>query len=63
VLVAACPDEAALSRLDSSIKKNAAFIKRLRQLSADSCKQLLDDIKKLNLSKVCRQRAAALHTF
>jgi hypothetical protein len=38
--------------LDSSIKKNAAFIKKLRQLGEDNKRQILDDIKKLNLTKV-----------
>lgn len=44
--------EAELSRLDSSIKKNGAFIKKLRQLSADNRQQLLAEAAKLNLSKV-----------
>lgn len=45
-------DEAALSKLDSSIKKNAAFVKRLRQLTEGSKAGLLSDVSKLNLSKV-----------
>lgn len=44
--------EVELSRLDSSIKKNGAFIKKLRQLSADNRQQLLAEAAKLNLSKV-----------
>lgn len=39
--------------MDSSIKKNSAFIKKLKQLSADNGKQLLTEAAKLNLSKVC----------
>lgn len=49
-----CADEAALSRLDSSIKKNSAFIKRMRTALGEAAaqKQLLEDIARLNLSKV-----------
>lgn len=47
------PDESELGRLDSSVKKNGTFIKKLRQLGADNGKQLLTEATKLNLSKVC----------
>lgn len=49
----ALPDESALGRLDSSVKKNGTFIKKLRQLGADNRQQLLAEAAKLNLSKVC----------
>jgi hypothetical protein len=38
--------------LDSSVKKNGTFIKKLRALGADNGKQLLAEAAKLNLSKV-----------
>jgi hypothetical protein len=44
--------EGDLGRLDSSIKKNGAFIKKLRALAADNRQQLLAEAAKLNLSKV-----------
>jgi hypothetical protein len=44
--------ESDLGRLDSSIKKNGAFIKKLRSLGADNRRQLLAEAAKLNLSKV-----------
>jgi hypothetical protein len=44
--------ESELTRLDSSIKKNSAFIKKLKLLTADNGKQLLAEAAKLNLSKV-----------
>lgn len=47
-------DESQLARLDSSVKKNGTFIKKLRQLGADNGKQLLAEAAKLNLSKVRR---------
>lgn len=46
-------DESQLGRLDSSVKKNGTFIKKLRQLGSDNGKQLLAEATKLNLSKVC----------
>jgi len=46
--------------LDSSIKKNAAFIKKLRQLGEDNKKQVLDDIKKLNLTKYVSEAVSAI---
>lgn len=59
-LLACAADDAALSRLDSSIKKNAAFIKRLRQAGEDSRRALLDDINRLNLSKYVSEAVAAV---
>eukprot|EP01025_Chloroclados_australasicus_P032332 TRINITY_DN3277_c0_g2_i3.p1 TRINITY_DN3277_c0_g2~~TRINITY_DN3277_c0_g2_i3.p1 ORF type:complete len:917 (-),score=106.76 TRINITY_DN3277_c0_g2_i3:53-2803(-) len=40
-----------LKKLDSSIKKNTAFVKKLKILTEESKKSILDDIMKLNLSK------------
>ncbi len=59
-----CADDSALARLDSSIKKNSAFIKRLKQQLGDEAghKALLADVLKLNLSKVC-QRQNAKHVL
>lgn len=45
-------DASALGLLDSSVKKNGTFIKKLRQLGSDNGKQLAAEAAKLNLSKV-----------
>eukprot|EP00879_Flechtneria_rotunda_P030238 GHRR01032845.1.p1 GENE.GHRR01032845.1~~GHRR01032845.1.p1 ORF type:complete len:618 (+),score=302.18 GHRR01032845.1:303-2156(+) len=54
------PGEAELSRLDSSIKKNGAFIKKLKQLGEDNRQQLLAEAAKLNLSKYVSEAVSAL---
>ncbi|WIA32391.1 hypothetical protein OEZ86_003220 [Tetradesmus obliquus] len=54
------PGESDLGRLDSSIKKNGAFIKKLRGLGADNRQQLLAEAAKLNLSKYVSEAVAAL---
>ena len=41
-----------LSMLDSSVKKNTALIKKLRQISEESKSGILQDIKKVNQNKV-----------
>lgn len=45
-------DDSSLGRLDSSVKKNGTFIKKLRALGCDNRQQLLAEADKLNLSKV-----------
>ena len=42
-------------RLDSSVKRNTAVLKKLRQLSEDSSASILEDLHKVNQTKV--------HTF
>ncbi|KAF8071278.1 UPF2 [Scenedesmus sp. PABB004] len=54
------PAEGELGRLDSSIKKNGAFIRKLRGLSADGAAQLLAEAAKLNLSRYVSEAVAAL---
>jgi regulator of nonsense transcripts 2 len=46
------PEEAFFSRLDSSLKKNTAFVKKLRTLTEQQRDSLSTDFGALNLSKV-----------
>ncbi len=41
-----------LKQLDSSIKRNSALTKKLKQLTEDNKQAILDDIRKTNQSKV-----------
>ena len=51
--ICACACAAAsLKTRESSVKRNAALIKRLRALSEDTCQAVLEDIDKVNQSKV-----------
>ncbi|CAB1421792.1 unnamed protein product [Pleuronectes platessa] len=45
------PEEAFFSRLDSSLKKNTAFVKKLRTLTEQQRESLSNDFGSLNLSK------------
>ncbi|CAJ1054615.1 Hypothetical predicted protein [Xyrichtys novacula] len=45
------PEEAFFSRLDSSLKKNTAFVKKLRTLTEQQRDSLSNDFNSLNLSK------------
>uniref|UniRef100_A0AAX7UEH2 Regulator of nonsense transcripts 2 n=1 Tax=Astatotilapia calliptera TaxID=8154 RepID=A0AAX7UEH2_ASTCA len=45
------PEEAFFSRLDSSLKKNTAFVKKLRTLTEQQRDSLSNDFASLNLSK------------
>lgn len=47
--------EDALKKLDSSMKRNSAVIRKLRTLSEESHRGVLDDIGKTNQSKVRRR--------
>lgn len=47
-----CAGEADLRKLDSSVKRNTALVKKLRQVGEESRQALLDDIGKTNQSKV-----------
>lgn len=49
-----------LDRLDSSIKKNSALVKRLKVFSESQKGQILDEIDKLNLTKFISEIAASL---
>ena len=46
--------------LDSSVKRNSALIKKLRQLSEESKESLLSDIQKTNQSKYVSEAVAAI---
>jgi hypothetical protein len=54
------PSEADLRSLDSSLKRNTALIKKIKVLSEDSKKALLDDIAKVNQSKYVSEAVAAI---
>lgn len=45
-------DEEALRKLDSSVKRNTALIKRLRLINEETRQSLLDDIAKTKQTKV-----------
>ena len=53
------PDESALKKLDSSIKKITAFIKRLKNLTESQKDSLSKDLVQLNLTKYISEVAAA----
>lgn len=46
------PTDDALKTLDSSMKKNTALVRKLRQVTEDSKQSILTDISKTNQSKV-----------
>ncbi|XP_054280661.1 regulator of nonsense transcripts 2-like isoform X1 [Macrosteles quadrilineatus] len=54
------PEEAALAKLDSSLKKNTAFIRKLRNFTAPQLASLIKDMSTLNLSKYISEVASAL---
>eukprot|EP00727_Mastigamoeba_balamuthi_P011186 m51a1_g6690 putative regulator of nonsense transcripts 2 isoform 1 (1041) ;mRNA; f:59987-65738 len=54
------PDERELRALDSSLKRNTAFVKKLKSLSEDACESLCTEIASLNLSKYVSEMASAV---
>lgn len=54
------PLELDTSLLDSSLKRNSAFIRRLRCFSATHCDQVLGDMLALNLARYLSEAATAL---
>ncbi|XP_061195542.1 regulator of nonsense transcripts 2-like [Saccostrea echinata] len=54
------PDESFFSRLDSSLKKNTAFVKKLKNLTESQKDSLTKDFKGLNLNKYIGEAAAAI---
>ena len=57
----ACPaGDSELRQLDSSVKRNTALIKRLRQISEDTREALLQDIARTNQSKYVTEAVAAV---
>ncbi|KAK9868805.1 hypothetical protein WJX84_002149 [Apatococcus fuscideae] len=54
------PDEETLKQLDSSVKRNTGFIKKLRQLSEENFKPLLDELAKLNQTRYVAEVVSAI---
>lgn len=54
------PSESYFSKLDSNLKKNTTFVKKLKNFSASQLDSLLKDISGLNLTKYVSEVAAAL---
>ncbi|XP_035281557.1 regulator of nonsense transcripts 2 isoform X2 [Anguilla anguilla] len=54
------PEEAFFSRLDSSLKKNTAFVKKLRTLTEQQREALSSDFASLNLSKYIAEAVASV---
>lgn len=54
------PTEASFSKLDSSLKKNTTFVKKLKNFSASQLDSLIRDMQVLNLTKYISEVAAAL---
>ncbi|KAH8304670.1 hypothetical protein KR018_003021, partial [Drosophila ironensis] len=54
------PDEDHFARLDSNLKKNTAFVKKLKLFTATQLEGLLKELSALNLSKYISEICAAL---
>ncbi|KXZ44964.1 hypothetical protein GPECTOR_60g742 [Gonium pectorale] len=54
------PSEDELKQLDSSIKRNSALTKKLKQLTEDNKQTIIDDIRKTNQSKYVSEAVSAL---
>uniref|UniRef100_A0A1B6LDI7 Regulator of nonsense transcripts 2 n=1 Tax=Graphocephala atropunctata TaxID=36148 RepID=A0A1B6LDI7_9HEMI len=54
------PDDTAIAKLDSSLKKNTAFVRKLRNFTAPQLGSLMKDMSSLNLSKYTSEVASAL---
>ncbi|ESP01156.1 hypothetical protein LOTGIDRAFT_139905, partial [Lottia gigantea] len=54
------PEESFFSKLDSSLKKNTAFVKKLRNLTESQRDGLIKDFNSLNLSKYVGECASAV---
>ncbi|PNH06179.1 Regulator of nonsense transcripts 2, partial [Tetrabaena socialis] len=54
------PSEEELKQLDSSIKRNTAIIKKLRQLCEENKQAFLDDIRKTNQTKYVSEAVGAI---
>ncbi|VDK20958.1 unnamed protein product [Taenia asiatica] len=54
------PDERFFSKKDSTLKKNTAFVKKIRNLTESSKESLLKDFEGLNLSKYVAEVATAV---
>lgn len=54
------PPEEHFTKLDSSLKKNTAFVKKLKQFTSNQLDTLLKDMQTLNLTKYISEVSAAL---
>ncbi|RZB40617.1 regulator of nonsense transcripts 2, partial [Asbolus verrucosus] len=54
------PNESYFSKLDSSLKKNTAFVKKIKNFTATQVEAYLKDMTGLNLSKYISEIAAAI---
>lgn len=54
------PGESYFSKLDSSLKKNTAFVKKLKQFTTPQLDSLLKDMSTLNLTKYISEVSSAL---
>lgn len=54
------PSESYFTKLDSSLKKNTAFVKKLKQFTAAQLDSLLKDMNTLNLSKYISEVSQAI---
>jgi regulator of nonsense transcripts 2 len=54
------PPNEELSKLDSSIKKNATLTKKLRSVTSDTYESVLKDIRATNQSRFMTEAAAAV---
>ncbi|KAJ3666664.1 hypothetical protein Zmor_002099 [Zophobas morio] len=54
------PSESHFSKLDSSLKKNTAFVKKIKNFTANQVEAYLKDMAGLNLSKYISEIAAAI---
>jgi len=54
------PDESELKKLDSSMKRNTALIRKLKLITEETKNGILDDIAKTNQSKYVAEASAAL---
>uniref|UniRef100_A0A1I8PTW1 MIF4G domain-containing protein n=1 Tax=Stomoxys calcitrans TaxID=35570 RepID=A0A1I8PTW1_STOCA len=54
------PEESYFAKLDSSLKRNTAFVKKLKQFTAAQLDSLMKDMKGLNLSKYISEICSAL---
>lgn len=54
------PEDTFFAKLDSSLKRNTAFVKKLKQFTAAQLEALMKDMKGLNLSKYISEICSAL---
>lgn len=54
------PDASFLRTLDSSIKRNTAVIKKLKQINEEQRESTMEDLKSVNLSKFVSEAVAAI---